>query len=145
MGPQSKNIVGNISNKIFQKGQSYTGKEVFERAKDLNQKVLEKPPTQIMLNQEINSEFSDSTIEVEDEDDESIFEKFFARMKIPPEQTHQTKTKISSKKLKETLDKFRSGEVNLLIATQVVEEGLNVAECNLVVCMNELNTIKSFI
>jgi ERCC4-related helicase len=35
--------------------------------------------------------------------------------------------------------------VNVLIATNVIEEGLDVSECNLIVCMNEMLNVKAFI
>ncbi|XP_010130092.1 PREDICTED: interferon-induced helicase C domain-containing protein 1 [Buceros rhinoceros silvestris] len=35
---------------------------------------------------------------------------------------------------REVIDKFRSGNVNLLIATTVAEEGLDIKECNIVIC-----------
>ena len=38
--------------------------------------------------------------------------------------------KLSQNQLKETLDKFRRGIHNVLIATNVVEEGLDVSTCN---------------
>lgn len=34
---------------------------------------------------------------------------------------------------KDVLQKFRKGEINLLIATTVAEEGLDIAECNVVI------------
>ena len=52
---------------------------------------------------------------------------------------------MSNQQLKEVLFKFRNGQINLLIATNVVEEGLDVSECNLVICMNELMNVKAFI
>ena len=52
---------------------------------------------------------------------------------------------MTNKELKDVLLKFRTGEVNILIATNVVEEGLDVSECNLVICMNEMMNVKAFI
>ena len=40
---------------------------------------------------------------------------------------------LSQKQQVAVLDKFRSGEVNILVATQVGEEGLDVAECDWVI------------
>jgi len=44
-----------------------------------------------------------------------------------------------------TLAKFRTGEVNLLIATSVVEEGIDIPQCNMVICFDEPDNLKSFI
>jgi ERCC4-related helicase len=53
--------------------------------------------------------------------------------------------KLSKKELDRTLEEFRSGYLNILIATNVVEEGLDVSTCNQVICLNELLTVKAFI
>jgi Helicase conserved C-terminal domain len=46
---------------------------------------------------------------------------------------------------KHTMTNFRSGLKNLVIATDALEEGIDVAACNLVICFDQLQTLKSFI
>ncbi|WVZ59749.1 hypothetical protein U9M48_009852 [Paspalum notatum var. saurae] len=45
----------------------------------------------------------------------------------------------------EIIDSFREGKVNLIIATQILEEGLDVPSCNLVIRFDPSATVCSFI
>lgn len=54
----------------------------------------------------------------------------------------QTQTK---KKQNEIVEEFRCGKVNIIVATSILEEGLDVQSCNLVIRFDPSSTVCSFI
>ncbi|PVH92100.1 hypothetical protein DM02DRAFT_701523 [Periconia macrospinosa] len=44
-----------------------------------------------------------------------------------------------------TLDDFRSGSLNLILATSVLEEGIDISSCHLVICFERPKNLKSFV
>ncbi|XP_022987458.1 endoribonuclease Dicer homolog 2 isoform X1 [Cucurbita maxima] len=54
----------------------------------------------------------------------------------------QTQTK---KKQNEIVEEFRCGKVNIIVATSILEEGLDIQSCNLVIRFDPSSTVSSFI
>lgn len=54
-------------------------------------------------------------------------------------------TMIGSKNNNKVLEKFKSGENNLIIATKVLEEGIDLQECNLVICYDKPENFRSYV
>lgn len=52
---------------------------------------------------------------------------------------------LDLKAQRETLVEFRARKKNLIVATDVLEEGIDLAECNFVICFDPPPNVKSFI
>ncbi|KAI9820606.1 MAG: Dicer-like protein 2 [Pycnora praestabilis] len=52
---------------------------------------------------------------------------------------------VEARHQKETLDDLRNGKKNLIIATSVLEEGIDVSACHIVICFSKPANLKSFI
>jgi ERCC4-related helicase len=46
---------------------------------------------------------------------------------------------------RDTLSEFKAGRKNLIVATDVLEEGLDVSSCRLVICYDKPANVKSFV
>ncbi|KAJ5579499.1 uncharacterized protein N7459_005484 [Penicillium hispanicum] len=52
---------------------------------------------------------------------------------------------LSQDMQRDTLSEFRAGRKNLIVATDVLEEGLDVSSCSLVICYDKPPNLKSFV
>jgi ERCC4-related helicase len=52
---------------------------------------------------------------------------------------------MSHQNLMKNIEDFKNDKINILIATSVIEEGLDVSSCNLVISVNEVLNVKTFI
>ncbi|PLN79643.1 ATP-dependent helicase dcl2-1 [Aspergillus taichungensis] len=52
---------------------------------------------------------------------------------------------LSFQKQRSTLDEFKSGTKNLIVGTDVLEEGIDVSACSVVVCFDKPPNLKSFV
>jgi ERCC4-related helicase len=52
---------------------------------------------------------------------------------------------LDSSEQQDTLEEFRLRHKNLIIATSVLEEGIDISACNVVICFNKPANLKSFI
>ena len=60
--------------------------------------------------------------------------------------THlRREAKMNTKKQDEVLEKFRGGKLNLVVSTSVLEEGVDVPKCNLVIRFDFPQNFRSYI
>lgn len=52
---------------------------------------------------------------------------------------------LTNKSNSKVLDKFRKGEINMIVATNVLEEGIDLQECNLVVAFDTPKHYRSYV
>jgi ERCC4-related helicase len=52
---------------------------------------------------------------------------------------------IEPRRQRHTLDDFRNRKKNLIISTSVLEEGIDISACHLVICFSKLPNLKSFV
>ncbi|RMZ80001.1 hypothetical protein DV738_g2937, partial [Chaetothyriales sp. CBS 135597] len=77
--------------------------------------------------------------------DQLSFWKPFALVGISSTQGQGLADLVDQQMPSTSLEDFREGALNLCIATSVLEEGIDVQACNLVICFDDSPNVKSFI
>lgn len=52
---------------------------------------------------------------------------------------------LCNKGNRKALDRFKLGEINLIVSTSVLEEGIDIQECNVVICYDTPETFRSYV
>lgn len=52
---------------------------------------------------------------------------------------------LCNKGNRKALDRFKQGDINLIVSTSVLEEGIDIQECNLVICYDTPETFRSYV
>lgn len=52
---------------------------------------------------------------------------------------------LCNKGNRKALDRFKQGEINLIVSTSVLEEGIDIQECNVVICYDTPETFRSYV
>lgn len=52
---------------------------------------------------------------------------------------------LCNKGNQKALDRFKQGEINLIVSTSVLEEGIDIQECNVVICYDTPETFRSYV